>query len=251
MLTDYELSTAVRDGLTEELHDLQAEPQLILKVRNEVLRHRQRRAVTASLVGLALVVAVLPFTFGGTSSRGPLTATNGSVDPGPLASASATLDGIRFSLPSGYTLDGSAEANCSEFWIPAGLMPTAGFPPIDDQSFAQLAFTSPNGAGCIRVANSANYAEEPPQVNPPSDPVAPKGATSIMVGPYRAAIYTEPEQVTTAIYVQIPTPGGGFHDLLAASQGLSASELESVLARALPQSYTSVPIEASPAAAAP
>ena len=115
-------------------------------------------------------------------------------------------------------------------------MPPAGFPPIEDQSFAQLAFTSPNGAGCIRVANSANYAEEPPQANPPSDPVAPKGAVSIMVGPYRAAIDAEPEQVTTAIYVQIPTPGGEFHDLLVASQGLSASELESVLARSLPQS---------------
>lgn len=97
----------------------------------------------------------------------------------------------------------------------------------------------------MRVANSATYAWELPQGSPPSDPVAPKGAVSIMVGLYRAAIYAEPDQGTTAIYVQVPTPGGGFHDLLVATQGLATSDLESILARALPQSYTPVPIAAS------
>lgn len=246
MLTDDEVSTAVRNGLAEELRDLQAEPGLALKVRNEVLRQRRRRAVTGALVGLALVVAVLPFALGGSASRGHVTATKGSVDPGHLASASATLDGIRFSLPSGYSFDGAARADCSDFRIPAGLMPPARFPSIEDQSYASLAFTSPNGGGCLRVANSANYPAEPAQGNSPSDPVVPKGAVSIMVGPYHAAIYTEPDQVTTAIFVQIPSPGGGFHDLLVASQGLATSDLESILGRSLPQSYTAVPVAASP-----
>jgi len=125
-------------------------------------------------------------------------------------------------------------------------MPPLGFPPIEDQSLASLAFTSPNGVGCIRVANSANYEAQPLHGNPTSDPVWPRGAVSTMVGPYRAAVYAEPEQGTTAIYVQIPTPGGGFHDLLVASQGLSTSDIESILARALPQSYTPVPIATSP-----
>jgi len=66
MLTDYEVSTAVRSGLAEELRDLQAEPELVQKVRYHVLRHRRRRAVrTGALVVLALVVAVLPVALRG------------------------------------------------------------------------------------------------------------------------------------------------------------------------------------------
>ena len=97
----------------------------------------------------------------------------------------------------------------------------------------------------MRVANSATYLAEPLEGNPPNDPVAPKGAVSVMVGPYRAAVSAEPDQGTTVIYVQIPTPGGGFHDLLVASQGMATSELESILEKALPQSYSPVPIAAS------
>jgi len=200
----------------------------------------------ALLWALPLVAAVLPLALGGSASRGQVTATKGSVNPGHLARASATLDGIRFSLPSGYAFDGAAMANCSEYQLPAGLMPPARFPSIEDQSYASLAFTSPNGTGCLRVANSANYPAEPPQGSPPRDPVVPKGAVSIMVGPYHAAIYAEPDQETTAIFVQIPTPGGGLHDLLVASEGLATSDLESILGRALPQSYTAVPVAASP-----
>lgn len=97
----------------------------------------------------------------------------------------------------------------------------------------------------MRVANSANYLAGPLEGNPPSDPVALKGAVSVMVGPYHAAVSAEPDQETTVIYVQIPTPGGGFHDLLVASQGMATSELESILEKALPQSYSPVPIAAS------
>jgi hypothetical protein len=246
MSADYEMSAAVRNGLADELRDIQAEPGLALKVRNEVLRQRRRRAVTCVFVGLALVVAALPFVLGIPASPGRVTATNGSVEPGDTDKASATLEGIRFSLPSGYAFEGARRANCSEYRIPAGLMPPARFPSIEDQSYASLAFTSPNGAGCLRVANSANYTAEPSHGNPPSDPIVPKGAASIMVGPYHAAIYAEPGEVTTAIFVQIPTPGGGFHDLLVASEGLATSDLESILGRALPQSYTAVPVAGFP-----
>jgi hypothetical protein len=241
MLTDDDAAVAVRDRLANELSDLQVGPELVAKIRSVVHLRQRRRVMTGIVAFAAVIVALAPFAFNRSSPQRNRTA----LDPGHLTQSSVRLDGFRFISPTGYEFDGANDATCKSWFIPAGSMPPPGFVAIENQSFASLASTSTGGAGCVRVANSATYAAGLPSTSLPNDPVAPNESQSIMVGPYHAAMYAVPGQGVIAAYVQIPTPGGGFHDLLVASQGMAGPDLELMLAKALPQTYQAVPIKSS------
>jgi hypothetical protein len=81
-----------------------------------------------------------------------------------------------------------------------------------------------------------------------SDPIAPAGSQSLAIGLYQASVYQAANSATLAIYVQIPTIGGGHHDLIVAAQGITQPNLVAMLHKALPVQVTPAPASDIPPA---
>jgi len=140
--------------------------------------------------------------------------------------------------------------------------------PISDarlpmQSNSTYSIATPNATACIGSLLTASYGRGSSSF-PTPDPVAPTNATPIRLGSYHAAIghvsviigcYSNadgnnahdgppcggtPSRLSTlGIWVQIPTTGGGYHDLIVGSYGLSRGELIALVESALPKHIAS------------
>jgi len=154
-------------------------------------------------------------------------------------------------LPSGYLVSTRHTPNCQTY--PSSAVPL----PMDANSTYTIA--TPNATACIGSLLTASYGQD--SSSPPrTDPVPPSAATRIRLGSYRAAIgfvggftglcentrsgppCTRPRPGGTAsrerplgIWVQIRSTGGGYHDLIVGSRGLSEAELIALVRSALPR----------------
>jgi hypothetical protein len=75
--------------------------------------------------------------------------------------------------------------------------------------------------------------------------VVPKGAKALTIGKYHAFIYKTPSIL--ALYVEIPTTGGGYHDLVVGAQGMSSADLLALVQKALPTKFGSSVVRKLPA----
>jgi hypothetical protein len=78
------------------------------------------------------------------------------------------------------------------------------------------------------------------------DSIAPAGSQSLAIGLYQASVYRAANSPTLAIYVQIPTIGGGHHDLIVVAQGITQPDLVGMVQKALPTQVTPAPASAVP-----
>ena len=152
-----------------------------------------------------------------------------------MKGSAVSLAGYETNLPAGYTFaEASTVKQCSNFFVPVGVMPDSGIIPPTPQNFTQLWLNAPSGPGCLAFGLSGNY-EPPPGTSADSyDPIAPRGSETTTIGAYRASTYQAPNSPTLALYVQIPTAGGGEHDLIVAAEGMSQTDLIAMLEKALP-----------------
>jgi hypothetical protein len=113
------------------------------------------------------------------------------------------------------------------------VMPSAGTPP-PSQSFSPLAVQASGEGGCLAFAISGNDEAS-------GDTIAPTGSQRLTIGAYQASLHEAADSPTLAIYVQIPTIGGGHHDLIVAAQGITQSDLVAMVQKALPTQVTPAP----------
>jgi hypothetical protein len=247
VLTDEELEDIVRDELATELADVSCSPQLLTSVYR---RHVRRMRVKASAVGaaaVAVVVAlVIPLADSGRGISSP--SSTGSPRSGHVAlkGSAISLAGYATNLPAGYTFtEASTGARCSNFFVPVGVPPGSGTTAPSPQDFSQLALSARGTSGCLAFGLSGNY-EPAASSAGAKDPVAPAGSETIAIGPYRASTYQATNSPTIAVYVQIPTTGGGDHDLIVAAQGITQPDLIAMLQEALPAPATPAPASDGP-----
>lgn len=194
-------------------------------------------AVVTVLVGAGVGYAVASGGTGSTQARGGASTIR-------LASYTAHL-------PSGYLVSTAHTPNCQTY-------PTSAIPlPMDSNSTYTVA--TPNTTACIGSLLTASYGQD--SSSPPTtDPVPPSAATRIRLGSYRAAIGyvggfvricenahsgppctlpgaggTGSNESPLGIWVQIPSTGGGYHDLIVGSWGLSEAKLIALVQSALPK----------------
>ena len=242
MLTDEELTNIVRNELAAELTNVNWSPQLLASVHR---RHAQRRRVKASVtavvavaVGVAIAIPVAD------SGRGPaprsLTAPNRSGHVS-LTGEAVSLAGYKTDLPTGYTVaDASTGTQCSNFFVPVGVPPAPGSAAPSPQDFSQLALQANGSGGCLAFGLSGNYGQSGSSAAV-TDPVAPSGSETTTIGAYQASTYQAPNSPTVAVYVQIPTTGGGDHDLIVAAQGITQPDLIAMIQKGLPTQVTPAP----------
>ncbi len=249
MPTDEELTNIVRDELAAELTNVYWSPQLLASVHR---RHAQRRRVRTSVTGVAAVVAGVAIAIPiANSGRGPtsrpLTAPSRSGHV-VLSGEAVSLAGYRTNLPAGYTFtEASTGTQCSNFWVPVGVMPVSGTASPSPQDFSQLELQASGSGGCLAFGLSGNYGQSVGNSVATTDPVAPVGSQTITIGPYQASTYQAPNTPTIAVYVQLPTSGGGDHDLIVAAQGITQADLIAMLQKALPTQATPTPVSDVPA----
>ena len=202
--------------------------------------------VTALIVvGIAVPMTVGNNTVGSDPSRS-LTEHPGVRPDGPAFS----LAGYDAHLPSGYRFDAAHMSACRKFWIYTGPMPASGQALPSVQGSAQFAFQAAGTTGCLTIESSATYRSGPDGPGATGDPVVPKGAKALSIDSHHAFIYRAPGQPTIALYVEIPTASGEYHDLLVAAQGMSQANLVALVQKALPTRFvasrvTNVPSGAS------
>jgi hypothetical protein len=247
VLTDEELTDIVRDELATELANVIFSPQLQTTVHR---RHARRVRVKASALGVAAVVAVaaivIPLAASESGDSAP-SSTGSDRSPIALNGSAVSLAGYETNLPAGYTAtEASTEPQCSNFFVPVSLPPGPGATAPSPQDFSQLALNARGNRGCLAFGLSGNY--EPPVGSPAGvkDPIAPIGSEAIAIGAYRASTYQASNSPTIAVYVQIPTKGGGDHDLIVAAQGITQPDLIAMLGKALPRQVTPSAASAGP-----
>jgi hypothetical protein len=245
VLTDEELTNIVRDGLATELASISSSPQLLTSLHR---RHAQRMRVKASVVGVAAVVTgvaiAIPIVASGRGTTPPASTASGHSGHVALTGAAVSLAGYETNLPSSYTIaQVSTWAQCSNFFVPVGVPPAPGTAAPSPQDFSQIALNASGGNGCLDFGITGNYEQSSA---PTKDPVAPTGSQTITIGPYQASIYQAPHSSTIALYVQIPTTGGGDHDLIVAAQDLTQQDLVAMLEEALPTQATPTPASDGP-----
>jgi hypothetical protein len=171
--------------------------------------------------------------------------------PAHGAAASIRLAGYTAHLPAGFRVSAAKIPDCQT--LPMSAQPF----PFENSSTYTIA--SPNTTACIGSLLSATYGVGSPSHLTP-DPLPPSGLTPIRLGAYRAAIGRADEFAricgsvdsgpactlpvaggttstakNVAIWVQIPSTGGGYHDLVVGSWGLSEAELIALVQSALPK----------------
>jgi hypothetical protein len=235
MLSEDQVSVLVRDQLAAEVADIEVPPDLAGLVRRKLgRRHRRDSAILGLVAALVVVGIAVPISVAGGADRhkpsNPQTDHRAVQVDGPAIS----LAGYKAHLPSGYKLDAAGIGTCRKFWIYSGPMPAPGATTPAQQPQSLVGFEGAGITGCLSVANSANYRRTPGGT---ADPVVPKGARALTIGSYHAYIYKEPGQPTVALYVEIPTTGGVYHDLLVGAQGISSSDLIALVQKALPTRF--------------
>jgi hypothetical protein len=245
VLSENQVSVLVCDQLTAEVADIEASPELVDLVRQRLgRRHRRNSAILGVVAALVVVGIAVPMsvgrdTVGSNPARSATQHRVVQVDGPPFS-----LAGYSAHLPSGYRVDAAGNTTCRRFWISTGPMPRSGQALPSQQGSALVAFQGAGIAGCLTVANSANYSTGPKGPGATGDPVVPKGAKALTIGKYHAFIYKTPSIL--ALYVEIPTTGGGYHDLVVGAQGMSAADLVSLVQKALPTKFEPSAVEKIP-----
>jgi hypothetical protein len=235
VLSEDQLYVRVRDELTAQVAEIEASPELASLVRQRLGRRRQHNSAILALVAALVVVGIAVPTLVGHSTVGSNTSKPVEKHPGVQVDGPAfSLAGYDGHLPSGYRFDTTHNETCRKFWIYSGPMPSSGQALPSDQGSAQLAFQAAGTTGCLTIENSANYSSGPKGPGERGDPVVPKGAKALTIDSYHAFIYQMSGQPTVALYVEIPTTAGEYHDLLVAAQGMSSADLIALVQRALP-----------------
>jgi hypothetical protein len=248
VLTDEELTNIVRDELAGELTNVYWSPQLLASVHR---RHAQRRVVKASVTGVAAVVAAVAIAIPiADSGRGPtprsLTAPSRSGHV-VLSGEAVSLAGYETNLPAGYTFtEASTETQCTNNFVPVGVMPAPGTAAPSPQDLSQLALQASGSSGCLAFGLTGNYGKSAENSAATTDPFAPAGSQTITIGPYQASTHQAPNSPTIGMYVQIPTTGGGDHDLIVAAQGITQPDLIAMIQKALPTQAMPTPASEVP-----
>jgi hypothetical protein len=114
--------------------------------------------------------------------------------------------------------------------LPLGVLfnqlPQWGPPPYKEPTSTNIAITSPSGSGCISALMTLPYGSGTAFT---PDAVAPSGSTSVDIGPYAAREYPTAglglASVEFAYYVQLPSSGGGYQDLIVGSLDIPRAEV--------------------------
>ena len=205
-------------------------PMAELRRRNEK-RHRYNRTAASILgtvaLGVALAVVLLP--------------------SGTTTTATIRLAGYMAHLPVGYTASQTPEAQCRIY--PAAYPEPGHLPAALSTAYA---IRPPGTTACLGSWLTANYASAS-DGTAPIDPVAPPNGTRTTIDGY-SAIVADKGQVDlvitgmgnlpsesqfeaespVGIWVQIPTIGGGYHDLIVGALGLTQEQVLSIVESALP-----------------
>jgi hypothetical protein len=190
----------------------------------------------------------IPIASSGTrpSPDTPAVSSSGHV---ALSGEAVSLAGYETNLPAGFTFaEVSTGTECSNFFVPVAVMPAAHTPAPSSQTFSQLALQASGSSGCLAFGLSGNYGQSAGSSAATTDPLVPAGSQTVTIGPYQASSYHAPNSQTNAVYVQIPTTGGGDHDLIVAAQGITRADLTAMLQKALPKQAVPRQLPMDPAA---
>jgi hypothetical protein len=166
------------------------------------------------------------------------------------ANTSIRLAGYSAHLPAGDLVSTASTHNCQAVYP----ISNSAFPlPMEGNSTYTIA--TPMAMACIGSLLTASYGQDRSSL-PTPDPVSPSNATPIELGSFHAAIGDVDEFVfecdyadesgppcggdgssekSLGIWVQIPSQGGGYHDLIVGSWGLSKAQLIALVQSALPK----------------
>ncbi len=216
-------------------------------------------------VRTALVTVVVMLLAG--AGFGYVIATHGSpsgnVGLSSTAGSTVCLAGYTAHLPTGYAVTETKAADCRTY--PG----TAAVPAM--QESAPDAITTPKATACIGSFLSATYGLGSTTV-PSPDLDAPSATTTVNVGPYPARIggagigftivcgnvqgqppscppadsLSSPDNRPLGLWVQVPSIGGGYHDLIVGSWGLTAAQLIAIVQSALPHHRVAAPAGVPP-----
>jgi hypothetical protein len=213
--------------------------------------HTRGRSVLVTAVIMLLAVTGISYVVAGAPGR--------KIGHSSAAGSTIHLAGYTTHLPSGYEVAASRAADCQiypgGFTVP--LQPDAIYLPMEEN--ATYAIVTPTATVCFGSLLTASYGSRNNSALS-VDPVAPSTTTTrVNVGPYRARIgkagtfagmiscqnvQGEPPcavqpssagQGAFGLWVQIPSIGGGYHDLVVGSLGLTQTQLIAIVQSALPE----------------
>ena len=265
----YEPSPEVREHAWQQLAEAMLREQLDHKTASPLNGHRhwgQRsvagrtgtrvahlrgRSVLVTAVVMLVAVAGISYVLAGSPGRqvGHASATGSTIH---LASYTTHL-------PSGYEVAASRASDCQIY--PGGftlpLQENAIYLPMEENAIYTIA--TPTATVCFGSLLTASYGSSNNSA-PSVDPVAPSTTTTpVDVGPYHARIgkagtfagiitcenvqgeppcAVQPSSVgqgAFGLWVQIPSIGGGYHDLVVGSLGLTQTQLIAIVQSALPE----------------
>jgi hypothetical protein len=247
--TDDQLKLLIRRELDAALPDLAPAPDLARGVRR---RYRRRKLKRARLAGLVVVVLAVGAGSASALTRALREGGRSTVD---LAGYTVTLPlGVHASplqfLPSRPTPQPPLSSALAECKAGAGVgflmnSPAAwGSPPYQQPALSNFVVTSPSSSGCVSGLMTLPYGSG---TAPTPDLVAPSGSTSVDIGPYpteqfdTGGSYVAATYFEFAYYVQLPTSGGGFQDLIVASLGIPRPEVVELIQQVVVQYENSAP----------
>jgi hypothetical protein len=199
---------------------------------------RGRLHVVSAVVAIAAAAAAVAIPLSLGSTKPPTERVIESAAP------VMALDGYRLRLPSDYRLTAANMSNCSPPGV-AFVSPTSGPPrtsasPADVPGYASQTEVAANAdGGCLSMVLAPPYT--PTGTNPDPEAGTFEVEQPVQVGRYegRAGAWysvSKPSGARTeeqSLYVQIPIAGGQVQDLVVSANGLSESELISVVANGL------------------
>ena len=211
---------------------IEPSPIEALRRRNR-RRHRHNRIASTAAAGLlVLAVALVGFL----------------LPSGGTRSSTIQLAGYTAHLPSGYTANPAPEPKCRVY--PVAVHAPGHLPAALTSAYA---VNAPGGTGCLGSWLTASYASGSGRMAP-VDPDAPPNGLRENIDGYQAIVgngndlvFTitgpldavqiegeDPVGVSVGVWVQIPTLGGGYHDLIIGALGLTQDQVLGLLRSALP-----------------
>jgi hypothetical protein len=249
-----DLDTLIRQGLGRLVDSTPIAPsfeQVTQSVPGPPLRSSTRRATHGRDPRLHILLAGAGMTVLVGAGVRYAVANSRNGDAPAHGGASVRLAGYTAHLPSGYLVSAAKIPDCRTFPVSAHPFPL--------ESSSTYTIATPNATACIGSLLSATYGTGRSSHQTP-DPLPPSGLTPIELGAYRAAIGRADEFAVicgsvdsgpactfpvaggtastgneVALWVQIPSTGGGYHDLVVGSWGLSEAELIALVQSALPK----------------
>jgi hypothetical protein len=203
-----DLDTLIRQGLGRLVDSTPIAPsfeQVTQSVPGPTLRSSTRRATHGRDPRLHILLAGAGMTVLVGAGVRYAVANSRNGDAPAHGGASVRLAGYTAHLPSGYLVSAAKIPDCRTFPVSAHPFPL--------ESSSTYTIATPNATACIGSLLSATY-----------------GTGTLPVAGGTASTGNE-----VALWVQIPSTGGGYHDLVVGSWGLSEAELIALVQSALPK----------------